>query len=161
MYAKVVLRLGSLDWTAAYAFLETALGIGNLLGGFVIGLLGAKIAKGRMVIGGYVVYGLAVVGLGLTTNLPLALGLAFAMGVSNMVFIIPTQTLFQERTPGDMIGRVVGFRFSAVFGAMTFAMAASGVLGDAAGVGPVLVVFGVITLAAGLAGLASRPLREA
>jgi DHA3 family macrolide efflux protein-like MFS transporter len=160
-YAKVVLRLGSLDWTAAYAFLETALGIGNLLGGFVIGLLGARIAKGRMVIGGYAFYGLAVVGLGLTTNLSLALGLAFAMGISNMVFIIPTQTLFQERTPGDMIGRVIGFRFSAVFGAMTFAMAASGLLGDAAGVGPVLVVFGVITLAAGLAGLASRPLREA
>jgi len=113
-----------------------------------------------MVIGGYVVYGLAVVGLGLTTNLPLALGLAFAMGVSNMVFIIPTQTLFQERTPGDMIGRVVGFRFSAVFGAMTFAMARVGPR-DAAGVGPVLVVFGMITLAAGLAGLASRPLREA
>jgi hypothetical protein len=60
-----------------------------------------------------------------------------------------------------MIGRVLGFRFSAVFGAMTFAMAASGVLGDAAGVGPVLVVFGVVTVAAGLAGLASRPLREA
>jgi MFS family permease len=160
-YAKVVLRLGSLDWTAAYAFMETGIGVGNLVGGFVIGLLGARIAKGRMVIGGYAVYGLAVVGLGLTTNLSLALGLAFAMGVSNMVFIIPTQTLFQERTPGDMIGRVVGFRFSAVFGAMTFAMAASGVLGDAAGVGPVLVAFGVITLAAGLAGLASRPLREA
>jgi MFS family permease len=160
-YAKVVLRLGSLDWTAAYAFLETGIGVGNLVGGFVIGLLGARIAKGRMVIGGYVVYGLAVVGLGLTTSLPLALGMAFAMGVSNMVFIIPTQTLFQERTPGDMIGRVIGFRFSAVFGAMTFAMAASGVLGTEVGVGPVLVVFGVITLAAGLAGLASRPLRAA
>jgi DHA3 family macrolide efflux protein-like MFS transporter len=160
-YAKVVLRLGSLSWTAAYAFIETGIGIGNLVGGFVIGLLGARIAKGRMVIGGYAACGLAVVGLGLTTNLALALGLAFAMGVSNMVFIIPTQTLFQERTPGDMIGRVVGFRFSAVFGAMTFAMAASGVLGDVVGVGPVLVVFGVITLAAGLAGLASRPLREA
>ncbi len=161
LYAKVVLRLGSLDWTTAYAFIETAIGLGNLLGGFVIGLLGARIAKGRMVIWGYAVYGLAVVGLGLTNNVPLALGMAFAMGISNMVFIIPTQTLFQERTPGDMIGRVIGFRFSAVFGAMTFAMAASGILGDAAGVGPVLVVFGVITLAAGLAGLASRPLREA
>ena len=161
LYAKVVLRLDSLSWTAAYAFMETGIGVGNLVGGFVIGLLGARIAKGRMVIGGYAAYGLAVVGLGLTNNLSLALGLAFAMGVSNMVFIIPTQTLFQERTPGDMIGRVVGFRFSAVFGAMTFAMAASGVLGDAAGVGPVLVVFGVITVAAGLAGLASRPLREA
>jgi MFS family permease len=161
LYAKVVLRLDSLSWTAAYAFLETGIGVGNLVGGFVIGLLGARIAKGRMVIGGYAAYGLAVVGLGLTNNLSLALGLAFAMGVSNMVFIIPTQTLFQERTPGDMIGRVLGFRFSAVFGAMTFAMAASGVLGDAAGVGPVLVAFGVITVAAGLAGLASRPLREA
>jgi DHA3 family macrolide efflux protein-like MFS transporter len=160
-YAKVVLRLGSLDWTAAYAFIETAIGVGNLLGGFVIGLLGARIAKGRMVICGYVAFGLTVMGLGLTTNLGLALGMAFAMGVSNMVFVIPTQTLFQERTPGDMIGRVVGFRFSAVFGAMTFAMAASGILGDTVGVGPVLVVFGVITLAAGLAGLASRPLREA
>jgi len=161
LYAKVVLRLDSLSWTAAYAFLETGIGVGNLVGGFVIGLLGARIAKGRMVIGGYAAYGLAVVSLGLTNNLALALGLAFAMGVSNMVFIIPTQTLFQERTPGDMIGRVLGFRFSAVFGAMTFAMAASGVLGDAAGVGPVLVAFGVITVAAGLAGLASRPLREA
>jgi DHA3 family macrolide efflux protein-like MFS transporter len=161
LYAKVVLRLDSLSWTAAYAFLETGIGVGNLVGGFVIGLLGARIAKGRMVIGGYAAYGLAVVGMGLTNNLALALGLAFAMGVSNMVFIIPTQTLFQERTPGDMIGRVLGFRFSAVFGAMTFAMAASGVLGDAAGVGPVLVVFGVVTVAAGLAGLASRPLREA
>ena len=156
-YAKV----DSLDWTAAYAFIEMAIGVGNLLGGFVIGLLGARIAKGRMVIAGYVALGLAVMGLGLTTNLGLALGMAFAMGVSNMVFVIPTQTLFQERTPGDMIGRVVGFRFSAVFGAMTFAMAASGILGDAVGVGPVLVVFGVITVAAGLAGLASRPLREA
>ena len=68
LYAKVVLRLGSLDWTAAYAFIETAIGVGNLLGGFVIGLLGARIAKGRMVIGGYAVYGLAVVGLGLTTT---------------------------------------------------------------------------------------------
>ena len=161
LYAKVVLRLGSLEWTAAYAFIETAIGVGNLLGGFVIGLLGARIAKGRMVIGGYAVYGLAVVGLGLTNNVALALGMAFAMGVSNMVFIIPTQTLFQERTPGDMIGRVIGFRFSAVFGAMTFAMAASGILGDAAGVGPVLVAFGLVTIAAGLAGLASRPLREA
>jgi MFS family permease len=161
LYAKVVLRLDSLDWKAAYAFMETGIGAGNLIGGFVIGLLGARIAKGRMVIGGYAAYGLAVVGLGVTNNLSLALGLAFAMGVSNMVFIIPTQTLFQERTPGDMIGRVVGFRFSAVFGAMTCAWAASGVLGDAAGVGPVLMVFGVITVAAGLAGLASRPLREA
>ena len=41
-----------------------------------------------------------------------------------MVFVIPSQTLFQERTPAELIGRVVGFRFSLVFGSMTFAMGA-------------------------------------
>ena len=40
-------------WQAAYGFLETGIGIGNLIGGFAIGLIGARFAKGRMVIVGY------------------------------------------------------------------------------------------------------------
>ena len=55
-----------------------------------------------------------------------------------------------------MMGRVVGFRFALVFGSMTLAMAVSGLIAEVVGVGPVLVVFGLITMVAGLAGL-SRP----
>ena len=51
-------------------------------------------------------------------------------GVANLVFVIPSQTLFQERTPPDLMGRVVGIRFSLVFGAMTLAMVLGGVLGE-------------------------------
>ena len=61
-----------------------------------------------MVIAGYAVLGVLTFLLALTGNLALAIGLAFGPGVANMVFVIPSQTLFQERTPPDLMGRVVG-----------------------------------------------------
>ena len=78
-----------------------------------------------------------------------------------MVFVIPSQTLFQQRTPGDMIGRVVGLRFSLVFASLATAMGISGFLVTAFGVAPVLVAFGVLTMVAGLAGLLVPALRDA
>jgi DHA3 family macrolide efflux protein-like MFS transporter len=137
-----------------------AIGIGNLVGGFVIGLLGSRLAKGRLVIIGYVLYGTCVAALALTGNLGVAMGLALGMGVANMVFVIPTQALFMERTPNDMIGRVIAFRFSAVFGSITIGMAVGGLMSDALGPAMVFGIFGVVTVLAGLAGLLSRPLRE-
>ena len=55
------------------------------------------------------------------------LGLMFGVGVANMAFVIPSQTLFQERTPPELMARVVSFRFAIVFGGMTIAMALGGV----------------------------------
>jgi hypothetical protein len=78
-----------------------------------------------------------------------------------MVFIIPSQTLFQERTPGDLIGRVVGFRFSLVFGSSTLAMALAGILAGPFGPAPVIGAFGLLTMGAGLAGLLVPAVRDA
>jgi MFS family permease len=107
------------------------------------------------------VYGACVAALAFTGNLGVALGLAAGMGAANMVFVIPTQALFMERTPNDMIGRVIAFRFSAVFGSITIGMAVGGLMGDMIGPAMVFAIFGVLTVVAGLAGLLSRPLREA
>ena len=96
---------------------------GNLLGGFAIGLIGSRIAKGRMIIAGYAVFGLLTFLLAITDNVAIAVGLAFGSGIANMVFVIPSQAMFQERTPAALIGRVVSFRFALVFGSMTIAMA--------------------------------------
>ncbi len=161
VFARDVLRDSSLPWETTYAYMEAVLGMGNLIGGFFIGLLGARLAKGRMVIVGYVAYGLLVAGFAFAGNVAIAIGLSFGMGIANMVFVIPTQTLFQERTPNELLGRVVSFRFSAVFGAMTLAMAVGGILGEAFGAPLVLGAFGLLTAFAGLAGTASRPLRDA
>ena len=160
-YAQEVINRGSLGATAAYAFLETAIGVGNLIGGFVIGLVGVRFARGRMVIAGYALWGLCTIGLAFAGNLPLALGLMFGSGVANMIYVIPSQTLFQERTPPDLIGRVVGFRFSLVFGSMTLAMGLSGLMAQQFGVAPVIGVFGAVTLCAGLAGLLVPAVRDA
>ena len=97
----------------------------------------------------------------LAGNLPLALGLAFGTGVGNLAFVIPSQTLFQRRTPPEMMGRVLGLRFSLVFGSMTLAMGLGGVLGEAFGAAPVIGVFGLVTVAAGLAGLLVPAVRDA
>jgi hypothetical protein len=59
------------------------------------------------------------------------------------------------------MGRVLGLRFSLVFGAMTFAMGLGGVLGEIFGAAPVMGVFGLVTVVAGLAGLLVPAVRDA
>ena len=162
VYAERVLD-GSFgfDFSAIYGFLETGIGLGNLIGGFVIGLIGARLAKGRSIILGYVLEGLCVFLLAFVTELPAAFGLMFGVGVANMIFVIPSQTLFQQRTPNDLLGRVVSFRFALVSGAMTFAMGAGGLFADIVSVQVVLGAFGLLTIGAGLAGFLSPELRDA
>ena len=159
--AQIAFTSSSFAWQAAYGFLETGLGVGNLIGGFVVGLIGARFAKGRMVIAGYAMWGLFTFLFAMSGNLALAIGLQFGIGVANMVFVIPSQTLFQERTPPSLMGRVVGFRFALVFGSMTIAMLLGSVLGQLFGPGPVLAVFGIVTMLAGLAGLVVPAVRDA
>ncbi|MBA3235183.1 MAG: MFS transporter, partial [Chloroflexi bacterium] len=160
-FVQLTFSQSGFGWQAAYGFLETGIGVGNLIGGFVIGLIGAKLAKGRMVIVGYSIWGLMIFLFALTDNLALAIGLSFGQGVANMVFIIPSQTLFQERTPGDMMGRVVGLRFALVFGSMTIAILFGSVLGEVFGPAPILALSGLITAVAGLAGLFVPAVRDA
>lgn len=161
VYADQALRRGALSTAAVYAFLEAGIGIGNLVGGLAVGLVGARLAKGRMIIVGYSIMGACVLGLGLTGNVGIAIGLMVGFGIANMVYVIPSQTLFQQRTPRDMIGRVVGMRFSVVFGSLTLAMGVGGFLAASLGVTTVLVVFGGLLCAAGLAGLLVPALRNA
>ena len=161
IYAANNLNLGSISDREAYGYLEGAIGAGNLIGGFLIGLIGSRVALGRMVIGGYVLTGLAVALLPLTMSVPVAVGIAFGSGVGNLAFVIPSQTLLQRRTPPDMMGRVLGLRFSVVFGSMTLAMGVGGILAEQFGAGPVIGAFGLVTVVAGLAGLFVPAVRDA
>jgi DHA3 family macrolide efflux protein-like MFS transporter len=159
--ARDVIPHPHVEATAAYAFLETAIGIGNLVGGFTLGLIGSRLAKGKTVILGYVLWGLSMVAVAFAGNLPLAFGILFGAGVANMVFVIPSQTLFQERTPPELIGRVVSFRFALVFGSMTLAMGLGGLLAQVVGVVPVLAISGLVSVVAGLAGWLVPEVRDA
>jgi DHA3 family macrolide efflux protein-like MFS transporter len=161
IYAVQVFGREPVGSVAVWGFIETSIGFGNLIGGFVIGLIGARLAKGRMVIVGYATWGLMVFVFAITDHLALALGMSFGQGVANMVFVIPSQTLFQQRTPAALMGRVVGFRFSLVFGSMAIAMGVGGLLTVVLPVTTIIATFGLLTMFAGLAGLLVPAVRDA
>ena len=89
------------------------------------------------------------------------IGLSFGTGVGNLAFVIPSQTLMQRRTPLDLMGRVLSLRFSAVFGSMALAMGIGGILGEQLGAAVLIGVFGLVTAAAGVAGLFTPAVRDA
>ncbi len=161
VYARDVLQGSVIPYPQSYAALDFALGVGNLAGGVAVGALGAGRRKGPLVIVGYIVLGFSTVLMGLTGNEVLALGCALAAGVANMVFIIPTQTLFAERTPQDLMGRVVGIRSSMVLGPLTIAIALSGIVAQIVGPSAVFIGFGLLTAVAGGAGLLLPAVRDA
>ncbi len=159
--AKQITGSDGNEYRATYAFMETAIGLGNLLGGFALGMVATRIRKGPLVIAAYTVFGVLVFFIGISSSIPITLGLLFGVGVANMAFVIPSQTLFQERTPPEMMGRVVSFRFALVFGGMSVAMAVGGLFVGVFGPGPVIAAAGLLSVVAGLAGLGVRALREA
>ena len=63
--------------------------------------------------------------------------------------MVPTQTLFAQRMPPGMMGRVVAFRGSLAFGALNVAMAVSGLMAEVIPAGIVIAIFGFVTLGAG------------
>jgi len=137
------------------------MGVGLVGGGLVLGALATRIPKGPAIVAAFTGFGVALIALALTHSMPLALILAAVIGVANVAFVVPSQTLFQQRTPGQMLGRVISIRLALVNVALAISMATSGALAQAFGLRPVLVACGLLTAVVGLSGLAIRPIRRA
>jgi MFS family permease len=146
VYAQKSLAGDAIPYPTSYAVIEAAIGLGNLIGGFVIGAIGARFNKGWLVITGFAVMGLATIALGLTSNEFMAIGAAVVIGIFNLVYVIPSQTLFAERTPAGLMGRVIAIRSSIVMGALTGAMAVSAGLADQIDAGTIIAATGVLTV---------------
>ena len=161
IYAKDVLDQSFLPFPENYGWLMASLGLGSVIGGVAIGWFAAKVPKGPMTIAGFIALGLAMVGAGLTTNVQVAIGLFFAIGVANMLYLVPTITLFQELTPQRLFGRVVSSRQALTFGAMAISMGAAGYLAGVVGAATVLMLGGGLIAVAGLGGLLVPAMRGA
>jgi MFS family permease len=130
--------------------IEGAIGLGNLIGGFVVGLIGVRIRKGRMVVLGFILMGLGTIAWGLAPDPTVAIGAALAVGVFNLVWLVPSQTLFGELVPSELMGRVISIRGAMVFGTMTLSMGVSSILAASVSVGGVFVLLGGVTVLAGV-----------
>ena len=155
------LPLGGIEAPAAYGFFEMAMGAGLVAGGFVLGGMSARLPKGPAIIAAFTAFGIALIALSVAVSLPVALALAAAAGLANATFVVPSQTLYQQRTPDEMLGRVVAIRLAIVSAVLALAMVTAGGLAQVFGLRPVLAACGLLTAAAGLAGIAVRPIRRA
>ena len=155
------LPLGTLKPATAYGFFEVSMGVGLLGGGVVIGAIASRVPKGPAIVTGFTVLGVALVVLSMTGSLWVALALAAVVGVANVTFVVPSQTIFQQRTPDEMLGRVVAIRLALVNAMLAVSMATSGLLAQLFGLDVVLAGCGILTAGAGLAGLAVRAIRDA
>jgi MFS family permease len=153
--------LGTLSFEQMTSFLLTAIAVGSVLAGILVGAFGDRAPKGPLVIAGFIGMGLSLAAAGLTRDPGLALVAFFFTGAFNMVFIIPTVTLFQERTPQRLMGRVVSSRQALVFGSIAASMGIAGYLSGLIGPAAVLVISGGICAAAGVLGIAIPPMRNA
>ena len=52
------------------------------------------------------IFGIATIGFGLSTSLPLSLACLFVLGAADMISVFVRQTLVQIDTPDEMRGRV-------------------------------------------------------
>ena len=161
IYAERILNQDTLPWPINYGWLMGALGLGSVIGGVVIGTMATKAPKGPLTIAGFVGVGVSLVLAGLVTNPYLAIIIFFFGGVANMLFLIPTITLFQQRTPQRLFGRVVSTRQALTFGAMSLAMGVSGWLAGVIGADLVFIGAGAVTVVAGLSGLLVPAMRNA
>lgn len=161
IYAERVLDQSILPFPENYGWLMASLGLGSVLGGVAIGWLAPNVPKGPMTIAGFIGLGLAMVAAGLTTSPIAAIGFFFAIGAANMLYLVPTITLFQERTPQRLFGRVVSSRQALTFGAMALSMGMAGWLAGILGAAAVLMLGGGLIAAAGVGGLLVPAMRGA
>jgi MFS family permease len=161
VYARDALDGTILPYPQNFAAIDTAIGVGNLVGGLAVGVIGARFRKGWLVVGGFIVMGLGTIVFGLTNNVVLALAASTVVGIANLVYIIPTQTMFMEKTPLELLGRVIAFRSTLVFGSMTLAMGVAGAVAESVPVGLVIAGFGALTLLGGVIGAFLPAVRDA
>lgn len=161
LYARDVVDRGTMSFEQTYALLLTAIAVGSVLAGIAVGAIGDRLPKGPMVIAGFIGMGLSLIAAGLVTDPLLAIVAFFLTGAMNMLFIIPTVTLFQQRTPQRLMGRVVSSRQALVFGSIAASMGLSGWLAGIIGSAPVLMVSGAICALAGIIGVFVPSMRNA
>jgi MFS transporter, DHA3 family, macrolide efflux protein len=161
VYARDVLDQRLLPYPQNYAWMQSALGLGSVLAGLALGAWAGRAPKGLLTISGFVTLGFAMVAAGFVTQPFVAIALFFAIGAANMLYLVPTITLFQERTPERLLGRVVSTRQALTFGAMALSMGLAGWAADGLGAARVLMLGGMLIAGAGLVGLALPAMRDA
>ena len=119
---------------STFGILNSASGIGMLIGGLLVRKFSTRGTPQHMVVGGIAGMGVAVFITALFgTVFTTGLGMLF-LGFSAAFLMVTAQTLLQQETPPDMLGRVSSALMSSLAGAQVFALIGAGPVAQSAGI---------------------------
>jgi len=125
--------------------LQSARGIGALIGALLTAVLSRMELRGRLVTWGSFLFPLTLIVFGLIHWLPLAMLVLVIIGISQIVYMNNSNSLVQTETPDHLRGRVLSIYTLAFFGLMPVGSLLVGAL--AAAIGEVnTLIFGALLL---------------
>jgi len=141
-------------------FIQSAFGIGILIGGLLLGVWGGFKRRIYTSLTGVIGIGAGILLVGLTpsTFFPLALFGMFLGGVMSSLANGPIMAIFQATVEPTMQGRVFTLVGSATAAMMPVSLALAGPVADVIGVRTWFLAGGLVTVVVGIAGFFIRPL---
>jgi len=160
VFAKRVYRVGP----GLYGWLTAAYGIGAVIGAGVLGVLGRRWPRSRLVVGAVLLYAAGLVGFGLSHRYVVGWLFLAVTGVAFLCAVATTNTSVQLLVADEMRGRVLALYMMALTGAYPLGALLQGWAADRVGApatviaaGSVLGVVGlVLLLRPGLASLLDK-----
>jgi MFS family permease len=147
LIARYVLQAGAIG----LGLLTSAVGLGSLVA--ALSVAGARRTSMAVLLAAATLFSILLILIGLSSWLPLTLGLLFVLGVASIVFTASANTRLQLTTPGELRGRVMALYFLLFAGTTPIGSLTIGFLAAAIGVQPAVVLMGAICLA-GVSGTA-------
>ena len=143
VFARDILHTG--PW--GLGLLRSAPAVGAMVTGVLLAYRPLRRRAGLRMFQAVALFGLATIGFGLSTSLPLSLLCLTVLGASDMVSVYVRQTLVQLETPDAMRGRVAAVNTVFIGASNELGEFESGVLAGLLGAVPAVIVGGVGTIA--------------
>jgi predicted MFS family arabinose efflux permease len=160
VYCEQTLRDGILPYPANYSAVLLAETLGALAGAVLVGAVGTRIGTGWVLLAGCALQGIAVAALAFVASTPIAIVAMAVSGAANLLWIVPIQSMFVQRSPDDLVGRVTAASTALTAVAATVAMAAFSVLASWLPAAEVLGMAGAVTLGMTALGVARSAIRR-
>ncbi len=138
---------------AGFAWLLLAIGVGALLGPFLLGALTQEYRNAKLLFVPYLIRGVGDVLIAVFTPLPVALVILFVYGLNTSTGMVVSSSLLQSQVPEHVRGRVYTL-LDVTWNLMRLvSLAAGGVLAEEVGIRPVYYLGGSLLFLAGALGL--------
>ena len=117
-----------------FGALVSLVGVGTILGSLFIAKFGGRYSKVNLVALGIFAMGLSVLIMAALSKVAVVVACSLLLGLGVAYVLVPSQTLIQEETPHEMLGRVTSTSMSLMTVAQLFSFLVAGAIAGSIGI---------------------------